>query len=511
MDYVNYERFGGFFGLRICLKSRIVHRFTGFKSGDKQTITEFFKNTYHKDCLEKKLSLEGLNWGKLHFTGSQLRFDCGKRTSFEIPLEHVSQCTTDNEVTLAFHSNNAPVSLIEMRMHIPSESSDIEPIDEMKRSWSKQAEFKSMSDDVIAIFKEIQCLTPRGHYEIKMFRTFFHLHGKTFDYKIRMPNVLQMFLLPHKDKRQMFLVLSLDTPIKQGQTSYHNLVFLCTVEEEISIKLPFSKTELKRKYKSAKNLSGPVYEVFAKLIEGLSNRKIAQPGNFIGHTGTSAIDCSYKADAGYLYPLKEGFIYVHKPTIHIRFDEIASVNFARIGSSVCASTRTFDFEIELKLKTTHTFNSIANEDYSELFKFVTKNKLHLKNAGKGNYTCSRQVVNYSKNDGKFKNEKKEVKEMDGSFLDNLLDKMDKERPSKPPIDARTVCTTPPLLSSPDVSFSSSDEENTFPLPQVNRSCDAHNIPSLFDINVPLMRQNQPCYAPHIPSLFDINVALNWKS
>lgn len=51
------------------------------------------------------------------------------------------------------------------------------------------------------------------------------------------------------------------------------------------------------------------------------------------HTGTPAIGCSYKAAAGHLYPLEKGFIYVHKPPIHIRFEEIISVNFARSGGS----------------------------------------------------------------------------------------------------------------------------------------------------------------------------------
>lgn len=42
-------------------------------------------------------------------------------TSFEIPLNQMSQCTTGkNEVTLEFHQNDdAPVSLLEMRFHIP--------------------------------------------------------------------------------------------------------------------------------------------------------------------------------------------------------------------------------------------------------------------------------------------------------------------------------------------------------------------------------------------------------
>lgn len=39
----------------------------------------------------------------------------------------------------------------------------------------------------------------------------------------------------------MFFVVSLDPPIKQGQTRYHFLVLLFGQEEETSIELPFSE------------------------------------------------------------------------------------------------------------------------------------------------------------------------------------------------------------------------------------------------------------------------------
>ena len=48
-----------------------------------------------------------------------------------------------------------------------------------------------------------------GRYDIKIFQSFFQLHGKTFDYKIPMSTVLRLFLLPHKDNRQMFFVVSI--------------------------------------------------------------------------------------------------------------------------------------------------------------------------------------------------------------------------------------------------------------------------------------------------------------
>lgn len=82
----------------------------------------------------------------------------------------------------------------------------------------------------------------------------------------------------------MFFVLSLDPPIKQGQTRYHYLVFLFGIEEETSIELPFTEEELKDKYedKLTKELSGPVYEVLGKIMKVLVNRKLTGPGSFMG-------------------------------------------------------------------------------------------------------------------------------------------------------------------------------------------------------------------------------------
>ncbi|KAG4066495.1 hypothetical protein HA402_007131 [Bradysia odoriphaga] len=163
------------------MKNGNLHRYTGFKSGDEIKISKFFKTTYNKDCLEKELSLKGQNSETVHFTGSVLSFDCDKKTSFEIPLQHVSQCTTGkNEVIIKFHQNDdAPLSLMEMRMHIPaSESSEIQPVDAFYQNVMKQSSVISVSGDAIAIFREIQCLTPRGRYDIKIFQTFFQLHAK---------------------------------------------------------------------------------------------------------------------------------------------------------------------------------------------------------------------------------------------------------------------------------------------------------------------------------------------
>jgi hypothetical protein len=72
----------------------------------------------------------------------------------------------------------------------------------------------------------------------------------------------------------------------------------------------------------------------------------------------SSISCSYKAGSGFLYPLERGFMFVPKPPVHIRFDEISCVNFARVQSGGGTSSRSFDFEVEHKNGSVITFSSI---------------------------------------------------------------------------------------------------------------------------------------------------------
>lgn len=155
--------------------------------------------------LEKELSLKGWNWGTAKFNGAVLSFNVGSKTAFEIPLNNVSQCNTGkNEVVLEFHqvynlinytwgqiisflfyaailslnllslnllilikstfqNDDTPVSLMEMRFHIPTSemAGDLDPVDAFHQQVMNKASVISVSGDAIAIFRELQCLTPR--------------------------------------------------------------------------------------------------------------------------------------------------------------------------------------------------------------------------------------------------------------------------------------------------------------------------------------------------------------
>jgi len=383
IDLLNWQRLSGDWALRVFLKNGDLYRFGGFKEADHDRIAKFFQQTFSKELAPKQLSLKGWNWGAAVFKGNVLSFDVDDATSFELPLSYVSQCTNGkNEVTLEFHSHeDAPINLMEMRFHVPPTAEDPDPTEAFQDQVMKKASVMTVTGELLAIFREVQCLTPRGRYDIGMYPSFINMHGKTFDFKIPISSVQRLFLLPHRDGRQTYLLLALDPPIKQGMTRYHFLILQFNLDEddEMDIELPISEEELKTKYdgRLPKELTGQAHEVLGKVVKGLANKKLTVPGSFKSHSQTPAIACSYKAASGQLYPLERGFIYIHKPPIFVRHEELVSVNFARSGGG----TRTFDFELQVKNDLVHTFSSIDKEEYGNLFSFVQDKKLRIKSKG----------------------------------------------------------------------------------------------------------------------------------
>ena len=365
------------------MKNGSFFRFGGFHDFDFEKLSKYVEDNYKLNLKQKDICLKGYNWGVANFHGSLLSFDHerDRTTCFEVPLTNVSHCTSaKNEVTLEFHQNDdAPVSLMEIRFHIPTQQDaglGEDPVAAFMDAVTDKASIIQAIGESIATFSELQCLTPRGRYDIKIFPSFIQLHGKTFDYKIPLTTILRLFRLPHKDQRQVFFVLSLDPPIKQGQTRYQFLILLFSKEEEVTLNVTLTD-ELKEKYdgKLEEVMAGGTVDVLSQIMKTLVQRKITLPA--IQGTNNQAITCSYKTGAGYLYPLERGFIFIHKPPVHIRFDEITVINFARSGGS----TKSFDFEVETKSGVVHTFSSIEKDEYSKLYDFVSTKNLRVKNRG----------------------------------------------------------------------------------------------------------------------------------
>merc|ERR1712156_1026984 len=165
---------------------------------------------------------------------------------------------------------------------------------------------------------------------------------------------------------------------------YHFLVFNFKMEDEEEIELPYTDEEVKEKFdgKLEREISGPTYEVISSIVSAVVDKKVTtagKKGSFVAYNGTPALICSHKAASGFIYPLERGIIFIYKPPIYLRYDEIKSVSFERSGGP----TRSFDVSVTTKNDISYTFSSIEKNEYQKLYDYFKSKKVNVKAQGSG--------------------------------------------------------------------------------------------------------------------------------
>jgi len=384
VDKLHWIRMGKTNAIKVITTTGILHRFAGFPDSEFDKLSSFFKDHWQKELEKEEHSIKGWNYGAASVEGQTLVFRIEDKLAFEIPLSNVSQVPLGGgkiEATLEFHpKEKAPVQLVEMRLHKPDGGEDGDPgamVEQFREAVVKYIE--GDTDLPLVILQEVLCATPRGRYDIKVFSNRLAFHGKSYDYKIPFTTIKRMFLLPHKDQRHVYFVLSINPPISQGQTRYPFIVLECLNDDEVSLELTGPEQQLDELCTDKENrvIEGRLYDVLSKVFRHLTKVLITVPADTNIEAMTCLVfACSYRQASGHLYPLEKGFVYVHKPPMYIRFDEIDNVYFGRSE----ATTRSFDFEIVQRSGTTINFSNIAKEDYSHLLTFVQEKGLKLRTA-----------------------------------------------------------------------------------------------------------------------------------
>ncbi|CAI2729691.1 unnamed protein product [Schistosoma spindalis] len=376
-------------GLSIKLKNNSLHRYDGFGEIEAEKVGSFFKKYFDIEIVKRELCYKGYNWGDVDFDGDVLEFSVKNAMAFEVPLSNVANAVLNkNEIIFEFHLNDeAEVCLSEMRLYTPGTEADREgKAPSIYSKVTQKADIIQVTGDFLVEFKQLQCLQPRGRYDVKLYPSFIHLHGKSYDFKVPKNTITRLMVLPHPDNRQIFFAVQLDPPIKHGQTRYHFVISLFDKDSHINLEMAATEDWLQEQFngKLNRNISGPEYEVVARVFKVLFDQKVTVPGSFSAKGGGCAVACSYKASVGLLYPLERGFTFVPRPPISIRFDEIIAVQFSR-GTG---AQRSFDFEVETRNGLTHTFTSIERDEYHHLYDFVTAKKLRVKNISSENKTTN---------------------------------------------------------------------------------------------------------------------------
>ncbi|GAB2282341.1 FACT complex subunit ssrp1 [Dionaea muscipula] len=374
-------------------KDGLCYKFSGFHDQDKATLTSFFRSNYGITPEEKQLSVAGHNWGEVDFNGNMFSFMVDSNQAFELSMADVSQTQMQgkNDVLLEFHVDdttgaNEKDSLVEISFHIPNSNTQFVGDESHPPAQVFYDKIMSLADvdaeEAVVTFEGIAILTPRGRYSVELHLSFIRLQGLANDFKIQYSSIVRLFCLPKSNQPHTFVVITLDPPIRKGQTLYPHIVLQLETDFVVEPTLSISEELLNTKYKDKLEPSykGLIHDIFTNILRALSGSKVTRPGKFRSCQDGYAVKSSLKAEDGILYPLEKSFFFLPKPPTLILHEEIDYVEFQR-HTAGGSNMHYFDLLIKLKTEQEHLFRNIQRNEYHNLFDFVSSKGLKILNLG----------------------------------------------------------------------------------------------------------------------------------
>jgi structure-specific recognition protein 1 len=221
-----------------------------------------------------------------------------------------------------------------------------------------------------------------------MTSTYMHMQGAQYAYKIKYEDIKNLFLLPKADGGRMAFVISLEKPIRQGNQKYQNLV-LETHKVEHTMRLNLTEDEIANTYDGqlATEMTLPMSSLIAKIFKVLTQKKVFVPAQFFSAREAHCVRCAVKASDGLLYPLAKSFIFINKPCIILRFEDVEYVEFKRYEPAANSATRNFDLAVVVKEAAVasqgereYVFMSIDRSEYVPLSDYLKSKEIPIKNA-----------------------------------------------------------------------------------------------------------------------------------
>ncbi|CAI9752684.1 unnamed protein product [Fraxinus pennsylvanica] len=381
--------------LGVRTRDGLYYKFTGFRDQDFSSLTTFFQTSCGIAPEEKQLSVSGKNWGEVNLNGNMVTFLVGSKQAFEISLADVAQTQLQgkNDVMMEFHVDdttgaNEKDSLMEISFHVPNSNTQFVGDENRPSAQVFRDKIMSMADvgaggeEAIVTFDGIAILTPRGRYSIELHLSFLRLQGQANDFKIQYSSVVRVFWLPKSNQPHTFVVVTLDPPIRKGQTLYPHIVMQFETDAVFEASLSMNEDLYNSKYKEKLEMmhKGLVHEVFITILRGLSGAKITRPGKFRSSQDGYAVKSSLKAEDGVLYSLEKSFFFLPKPPTLILHEEIDYVEFERHAAGG-SNMHYFDLLVRLKTEQEHLFRNIQRNEYHNLFDFINSKGLKIMNLG----------------------------------------------------------------------------------------------------------------------------------
>ena len=160
------------------------------------------------------------------------------------------------------------------------------------------------------------------------------------------------------------------------------------IKEEVSVDIKINLereevlqrfgTNLEKQIKDGNILEGELYHNMAALFATLVKTKVIITGDHYKSTNDEqCLRCSVKAQEGLLYPLVKSVLFIHKPVVYIKHDEIKEVRMTRLEFTKMKTVRTFDVQIICKNGNQYEFTQIKTDEFEGLQNYFQKAELKI--------------------------------------------------------------------------------------------------------------------------------------
>ncbi|KAI5171764.1 structure-specific recognition protein 1 [Nematocida sp. LUAm3] len=379
--------------LKLTKKDGVVHMIDGLTADAIETIRDYAKRHYKMNLYHRALSVDGNIQGEIEVLDAYVEMKSQGKTLFEVPLDSIASAyERRGEGIIDIKPEYFGVSEIRFGS-LNEENSNVEQIIQQIKNSSAS----STQTELFAI-EELYCVLPRGKLKLALTSSAIHLIGKTYSHQILFNTVIRMFSLEksleESSDEARYLILELNTPIRQGQTRYHYVILLVPEaevkiilgehsqiiykedeeEEEVEV-TPVTEEDKKKLAEAGLNetYEGPLFLCLLQLLEHLTRVEAYKTGEFTTGDGNKSLKCSTKANEGYIYPLPSGLLFIPKIT-YINHKEISMVEFSRVNLS-SRTAKTFDMRVILNDKKEYMFNGLQKTEFATLEIYLTRNNV----------------------------------------------------------------------------------------------------------------------------------------
>lgn len=293
-------------------------------------------------------------------------------------MSNVCLCDVE-KVSIEFEENKADeLSLVDMRVWVPAPEEKDDGLEhdvneyalELNQAIIKHADIGVQSNKAIAEFDKMTFQVPRGKYEVQFYEEFFRIMGATYKYKVPYSSVTRMFWFEEPDEVHEVFIIELHPPIRAGQKSYQHLVVQVPKKEPALVYPQLPPERIEEDPNLETEMSGPLLSILMRIFKSMSKKKImTTTEKFKARSTYACVATNYKANSGHLYVLAKSFFFIRKPPVYIRNQQIASVEFSRLGTS---AGKTFDLHFHRTDDSKYSFTSIQQDELTALFTYGCK-------------------------------------------------------------------------------------------------------------------------------------------